>query len=420
MAVVSPYRGRRPRPWNPVDPPGVYRNTATPICYTSPRHSPFPPGRLPLTDFARRRAPLLLVLLLAACGGGREPITLGVAAPIGDNSYGDNSLRGAQLAVREINAEGGINGRELRLEALSDSGSESGAIRVAERLATNPAVLAVVGHASSGPMVKASTTYQSVGLPAVGTSATSTAISGLGDYIFRVAGSDSANAAELARTARTLGGRVAIFYSNDDYGQSLQAVFRNSLRDTGARVVANDPYLEEMPAENFEPYLRRLASRGADVILVAGYEVGAANLIPRARALMPQVHIMGGDGLEPLVGMGPQFEGTYVGMLFHPDVSPRARTFTAAYRAAFQREPDSSAATSYDAVYLLTRAMRAGHLTRREIRDYLAGVGRQGGSPAFEGVSGPVRFDANGDPVEKPFTVVVIRGGKFVLPTRGS
>lgn len=350
--------------------------------------------------------------------GRDEPLTIGVTAPIGDDSYGDNSLRGAQLAVKEINAGGGIDGRELRIEAQSDSGSETGAIAAADRLAANVAVLAVVGHASSAPMKAAAPRYESAQLPAVATSATSTAISTLGDYIFRVAGSDSANAAELARTARTLGARVAIFYSNEDYGQSLQAVFRESLRDTGARLVANDPYLEDMPAENFEPYLRRLAARGTDVILVAGYEVGAANLIPRARALMPAVSIMGGDGLEPLVGMGPQFEGTYVGMLFHPDVSDRARTFAAAYRAAYQREPDSSAATSYDAVYLVARAMREGHVTRRAIRDYLAGVGREGGSPPFDGVSGPVRFDANGDPVAKPFTVVVIRGGKFVLPNR--
>ena len=67
-----------------------------------------------------------------------------------------------------------------------------------------------------------------------------------------------------------------------------------------------------------------------------------------------------------------------------------------------------------------SRALQAGHRSRESIRDYLAGVGREGGSPAFEGVSGPVRFDANGDPVGKPFTVVVIRGGRFVLPARGS
>lgn len=345
---------------------------------------------------------------------------LGLAAPLGDDSYGDNSLRAAQLAVQEINADGGIDGHPIRLEALSDSGKDSTAIAVAARLADNSDVLAVVGHASSTPMLAAAPKYEEAGLPAVGTSATSTRISRAGDYIFRIAGSDSANAAELARTARTLGARVAILYSNEDYGQSLEAVFRGSLRETGARLVASDPYLEDMPAGAFEPYLRRMSLRGTDVILVAGYEVGAANLIPRAKALMPGVQIMGGDGLEPLVGMGPEFDGTYVGMLFHPEVSSRAREFAAAYRGAYQREPDSSAATAYDAVYLIARALREGHRSRESIRDYLAGVGREGGSPVFDGVSGPVRFDANGDPVGKPFTVVVIRDGRFVLPARGS
>jgi branched-chain amino acid transport system substrate-binding protein len=368
---------------------------------------------------ARRPAALALLLLAGACrAGGDDALVIGLAAPVGDGSFGDNTLYGAQLAVSEINARGGIDGRPIRLEALSDSGQDSTAISVAAKLAANTDVLAVVGHASSGPMLAAAPEYERAGLPAVATSATSTRISRAGQYIFRVAGSDSANAAELARTARKLGARVAILYSNEDYGQSLESVFRNSLRETGAQVVASDPYLEEMPGGNFEPYLRRLATRGTEVILVAGYEVGAANLIPRARTLMPGVQIMGGDGLEPLVGMGEAFDGTYIGMLFHPETSPGARTFAESYRGQFQKEPDSSAATAYDAVNLIARAMAAGHRSRRSIRDYLAGVGRQGGSPPFEGVSGTLRFDANGDPVAKAFTVVVIRGGHFVLPSR--
>ena len=372
------------------------------------------------TNFGAPARALLLGLLLAACGGSREPLVLGLAAPLGDSSFGDNSLRGASLAVAEINRDGGIKGRTLRLEAVSDSGKDSTAIAVAARLTGNADVLAVVGHASSTPMLAAAPEYEAAGLPAIGTSATSTRISRAGDYIFRIASSDSANAAELARTARTLGARVAILYSNEDYGQSLETVFRSSLAATGARLVASDPYLEEMPPSEFEPYLRRLATRGADVILVAGYEVGAASLIPRAKQLMPGVQIMGGDGLEPLVSMGDQFEGTYVGMLFHPDVSKQARDFADTYRSTYQREPDSSAATAYDAVYLLARAMRAGALSREAIRDYLAGVGRPGGSEPFQGVTGPLRFDENGDPVGKPFTVVVIRGGRFVLPNQRS
>jgi branched-chain amino acid transport system substrate-binding protein len=359
------------------------------------------------------------MLLIAACRGGADrPLVVGVAAPIGDGSFGDNSLHGAQLAVSEINGAGGIDGRPLQLEALSDSGQDSTAIAVAARLGANRQVVAVVGHASSGPMLAAAPEYERAGLPAVATSATSTRISRAGDYIFRVAGSDSANAAALARTARQLGARVAILYSNEDYGQSLETVFRSSLRETGASLVTSDPYLDAMPADNFEPYLRRLAARGTDVILVAGYEQGAATLIPRARTLMPGVQIMGGDGLEPLVEMGPQFDGTYIGMLFHPETSARARTFAENYRGQYQKEPDSSAATAYDAVYLIARAMKEGATSRRAIRDYLAGVGRQGGSPPFEGVSGTLRFDANGDPVNKAFTVVVIRGGHFVLPAR--
>jgi branched-chain amino acid transport system substrate-binding protein len=405
-------RGPAPR----VDrsaPPG---DTATGYCCTPSQVPSTSPTAVLRSIFGRLCVPLVL-LTLAACDSSKDPLTLGLAAPLGiDDLYGENTLMGAQLAINEINAQGGIDGRPLKLSAVTDSANDSTAIRAAERLSADPEVLAVVGHAYSGPMLAAAPIYQETGLVAVGTSATSTRISREGDYIFRVGSSDSSNATSLARTALQLGKRVAILYSNEDYGQSLEAVLRRALRDAGAELIASDPYLEEMPETEFEPYLRRLAARGVDVILVAGYDKGASKIIPRARALMPGVQIMGGDGLELLVGMGSAFDGTYVGMLYHPEASPSARSFAAAYRAAFQREPDSSAATAYDAVYLLARAMQAGHRTRREIRDYLAGVGREGGSPVFEGVSGPVRFDENGDPVEKPFTVVVIRNGKFVLP----
>jgi branched-chain amino acid transport system substrate-binding protein len=214
----------------------------------------------------------------------------------------------------------------------------------------------VVGHVNSGTMTAAAFIYQQ-GLPAVATSATSPGISRLGEWIFRVASSDSANAVELARHARGYNTPTAILYENDDYGRGLADSFRSALAAGGTRVVESDPYLES--AEDLTPYLERLRSRGAGLVFIAGLEVGAARIIRQAQEVGLNARFLGGDGVEGLVEMGPEFEGTRVGLLFHPDASPAARAFADRFRAAYGREPDSFAALGYDATHLLARAAGA-------------------------------------------------------------
>jgi branched-chain amino acid transport system substrate-binding protein len=364
------------------------------------------------------RLPLAALLLsLAACnGGGGGTYTIGLAAPL-QRSFGENSRLAAEMAIKEINEAGGVNGHLLALKPLDDKAEESEAITVAQRMYDDASVLAVVGHANSGPMMAASEVYER-GLPAVGTSATSTEISRLGEWVFRTGSSDSANAAALATSAAGLGRRVAILYSNDDYGISLADVFGRALAGTGATLVGRYPYLEEM--KDFRPYIRLLKQRGAEVVLVAGLEVGAATLIEQSHELEWTPRFIGGDGLEPLAELGARYNGTLVGVLYHPEMSPAARRFAASFREAYKREPDSSAATSYDAVQLIAGALREGNTTRASIRRYLELVGRSGGAPPLAGVSGPVAFDENGDPVGKPVALVRIENGRFLLQNLSS
>lgn len=362
---------------------------------------------------------ILIAAALAAASCTRADtgtVTFGLAAPL-TRSYGENSKLGAELAVEEINASGDLGGMRIGVRPVDDGGEAAPAIQVASRLAGDPQVVAVVGHANSDPMMAASTIYNEGGLPALGTSATSTEIAGAGPWIFRIASNDSANAAAIARQARGFGRRIGILYANDEYGNSLAEVFRKALAQTGAQLVASDPYLEEM--KDFRPYLIRLKQRGAEVVLVAGLEVGAATMIRQMREVGLAARVLGGDGLESLTSMEGNYDGTMFGMLYHPEASDRARVFAERFRRRFNREPESSAATSYDAVYLLARAVKSGARTRGQIRDYLEGVGRPGGSEPFVGVTGPVAFDENGDPVGKPVAIAAIEGKRFRLVVAG-
>jgi branched-chain amino acid transport system substrate-binding protein len=367
----------------------------------------------------RLALPLLLAAAVSACDlapnrGGT--VAFGLAAPL-TRSYGENSKLGAELAAEELNAAGELDGVTIAIHARDDGGEGAAAIQVASRFVEDPSVVAVVGHANSDPMMAASKVYHDGELPAVGTSATSTEIAEAGPWIFRIASNDSANAAAIAREARRFGRRVGILYANDEYGNSLAAIFRKALAQTDAVLVGTDPYLEEM--KDFRPYLLRFKERQAEVLLVAGLEVGAATMIRQMREVGLGARVLGGDGLESLTSMEGNYDGTMFGMLYHPEASDRARTFAATFRRRYNREPESSAATSYDAVYLLARALKSGARSRAEIRDYLEGVGRPGGSEPFVGVTGPVAFDENGDPVGKPVAIAAIEGTRFRLVHSG-
>lgn len=338
-------------------------------------------------------------------------MVFGLAAPLSE-SYGASMRQGAELARREINAEGGIRGRPLELRAADDSASPGRAIAVADRFYGESEVVAVVGPVNSGTTTSAAPVYQQ-GLVAVATSATSPEVSRLGEWIFRVATSDSANGVQLAQLARRMAAPTAILYANDDYGRGLARSFGGALEAAGGTVVGIDPYLET--TEDFRPYLERLRRRGARLIFIAGIEDGAARIIHQARAAGLDVRFLGGDGLEGLKAMGPTFEGTLVGLLYHRDRSAAARGFAERFRAAYGREADSFAALGYDATRLLATAAAEGGANREAIRRYLAGVGRSGGAEPFPGVTGTIRFDGHGDPVQKEFAVGEIRGGDLLL-----
>lgn len=364
-----------------------------------------------MTSLQRLVAAALAAVALSSCTGSDEPIHFAVMGPAATDSQVDAEM-GAELARREINAAGGIGGRRLEFLPKDDGGDPTQALRVAEELLQDPRVVAVVGPVNSGTTIAASQVFNE-GLVALSTNASNPDVARAGPWVFRISASDSANALVLARHALETGSRVAVVYTNEDYGRGLAESFVSAYRAGRGEVLETDPVLRD--TKDFAPYLRRMQARGVELVFVAGGSGMAERIIRQSVAMGYRPRFMGGDGLEGLVSAGPEFDGVQVGLPFHPESSPAARRFREAFRAVYGREPDSYPASGYDAVRLLARAVEAVGTDREKVREYLEGVGRPGGSPPFDGVTGVVRFDANGDPAQKPFQVAVIQRGGFAL-----
>ena len=326
-------------------------------------------------------------------------------------------LRAAQLAVDQINARGGVRGRLLKLRPVDDSGSENTALRVAEQLYADPAVVAVVGHLSSDPSKAALRVYGAGRTPLVmvSPSASNPDLAGINPYFFRICPSDVQHGPQLARFAwQTLAARRAgIIYVNNDYGRGVRRAFDAEFARLGGVVVEADPYVPE--TRSLEPYLSRMRQAGGiDVLLLAAERPGAELALREMQALRLGWPVIGGDALTGIEADGALVEGVHVSSAYLPDRPDEGNVvFVADYARAYPgQRPDHRGAGAYDAVRLLARAITEAGGGRQAIRDYLAKVGR--GKAPFEGVTGTVAFDTNGDVPGKQVVIGVIRGGRLV------
>src|SRR5437899_12786523 len=178
----------------------------------------------------RCRAVLAAILSLTACsrGSSRGPIVLGLAGPF-SQPRGVSMRHAAELAVRDVHARGGMRGRDLVLRVLDDSGRAEVAIRIAQQLVQDAAVVGVIGHLTSSASLAAGRVYGEARRPVamISPSASSPDLSGVNPYMFRVCPSDLNHGIQLARYARQVlrARRVGVIYLDDDYGRGLRASF---------------------------------------------------------------------------------------------------------------------------------------------------------------------------------------------------
>jgi branched-chain amino acid transport system substrate-binding protein len=358
-----------------------------------------------------------LILALGACNLSHESIRIGLAGSLSD-PVGIPMKRAAELAVEEINRQGGIDGRPLELMERDDYADADSAVFVATDL-YEAGVSAVIGHLFSGPTLAAAPVYNGGSEPVAAISPSSSApdVSTAGDYTFRMCPSDLAHGTALARWVHdTLGfERGAVLYLNDQYGRGVRQTFVRDFVRRGGELIAIDPYLGETP--DVGPYLDRLVKIGrVQFLVVAGNRGEAEEILRQARSRGLQMPVLGGDGLEGIEEAGAIADGVYLSSAYLPSIaSPANRAFLQAYRKKFPSAglPNQPAAATYDAVYLLRDVIQRVGPKRADIRQELARVGT--GAAAFNGVTGKVAFDMRGDVPNQAVYIGIVRDGAVHL-----
>jgi branched-chain amino acid transport system substrate-binding protein len=363
-----------------------------------------------------------LVLLLSTPALA-ETIRIAVASPFTGAlaGYGDNVKDGVTLKVEEINAQGGIDGKEIRVEWMDEQCEPREAATVSSRIAQNRNIVGVVGHLCSSAHLAALPAYLRHGVPVVAPTTTAVSISEQSKdrsgktWAFRVVYRDDYQGEFLARYVNEVLGleNIAVFYENNDYGIGLKDAFINKANELGLNIVGQEAYVSG--SSDFNPQLTRLRGRNPDGLFISGYYPEGALIAGQADNLGMKVAKFGADGFDNVDYIslaGSAAENTYLTVPFLADAAEgEAKEFLENFRNRFNREVDWMSANAYDAAGILLQAIAEAGADRAKVREYIATIN----SPenAYEGIAGLTYFNDKGDTL-KPAFVKMVKDGQFV------
>src|SRR5258707_3849398 len=356
----------------------------------------------------------LCIAALLSCRPDEQKadIAVGVyAATSGSEAaFGQATVQGEQLAAEEINKNGGVLGRKIRLIVEDDLGKAEEAASVVTKLITHDNVIAILGENSSNQSLAAAPIAQASKVPMISPSSTNPAVTKKGDYIFRVCFTDPYQGKAIAMFARnTLHVTTAAILrdNKNDYSVGLAEVIRKELTALGGKIVAEQSY--SGGDSDFRPQLTAIKAANPQVLFIPGFYTEVGQIAIQARDLGITVPMVGGDGWDsPTVIQigGKSVDGCYFSDHYFAG-EPRAavRRFLAQINRRSGKNPDANSALGYDALYTLTNAIkRAGSFDRKAIRDQIAST------KDYQGVSGVITMGPDRDPI-KPVAMIKIDGG---------
>jgi branched-chain amino acid transport system substrate-binding protein len=364
-----------------------------------------------------------LALVAAACGSsssnssstsgaGGSPIKIGFFAPESGFAAADgaSAYDSAQLAVKDLNAAGGVNGRKLQLVNYDDASDPKQAVTIATRLVTQDKVTAVVSGSYSDQTLAVAPIFQRDSIPMLAAYAINPGIPATGDYIYQqdFNGTVEGRAGAVALVNNLGAKKVAIVAIKNDFGSSLVQGFTEAAKALGATIVATD--YNQFGEKDFTPILSRDKSKGATGFYMAQYYTEGQQFINDWNTLGFKYPLVGTEGIDSTTQffqpVGVKANGLVFTTPFNRDSTEAVvKNYVTSFTAAYGHAPDMVGATTYDSFLVLAQAMKAKGTSPSQIKDGIAATTN------FVGTTGTIQKYIKGQ-VVKAVDLQIIKNGE--------
>lgn len=367
----------------------------------------------------------MLTMGLVGCGNGQgssgdsDEIVIGAIGPLsgGASTYGQSVKNGAQIFLDKVNANGGIDGKQVVLKFEDDEADPTKAINAYDKLVNQDGVGLLLGPVTSGAANAVGPNATADGVPMITPSGTETNLTTTGgEFVFRTCYIDATQGEVIAKySTENLGAKtMAVLYNKDsDYSIGIAEAAKAQFESNGGKVVEYVSYNEG--DKDFSAQLTNIKGSNPDVLVLPDYYSVVGVIADQARKIGITSQLMGGDGWDSpeLVKIGGDaVEGAVFVNHYSPDDSdPEVQEFVNSYKEKYGETPDAFAALSYSTLQLFEEAItKAGSTDGEAVKDALKNID-------VDTISGNIRFDENRNP-QKSVSIIKIENGEVKLETK--
>lgn len=354
----------------------------------------------------------------SADGAGTETIKLGVVGPLtgGYANYGLSVQHGAQLAVDEINAAGGVNGKQLELSAQDSQGDPESAVAAYGKL-MDWGMNVFLGGVLSGETASVVAAAKADDMFIMETTGSADKCIDGNDKAFRLCFYDSYQGTAAADYLKdnALADEVGVFYQSDnDYSAGLYNAFVAECEKTGVTIKETQTFTTATNTD-FSTQVNALVNSGVKVVFIPIYAEEASTFLTQAKGKFAEdVYFFGADGLDGILGKVSQdvtiADNVLMMTPFAADsAAANVQAFVSAYQANYNATPDQFAADAYDAVYVVKAAVEAagGSTSGAELAAVMTSL-------TVEGVTGTMTWNADGN-TNKAASAILYKNGVGTL-----
>ena len=366
----------------------------------------------------------IMLLMLAACGGSSaassDEIVIGALAPLtgGVAQYGIASSNGTRLAVEEINAAGGILGKQVKLVLYDEQGDPTAATTAYDRLVNEDNMVALIGDITTGPTIAVAQKAVQDGIPMITPTGTGAAITETGENIFRTCFTDPYQGELMANYAKEKlnASVVAILYdTGDDYSKGVADAFEATAKELGLTISAKEGY--QTGTTDFNAQLTKIKEGNPDVVMAPCYYDAAAIILPQARGMELNAVFLGPDGYETLSQYIDESNYDVLNDVYYchhyamSDPSEKLAAVMDGYKEMYGEDDESLngfTILGYESMYIIAAAIEAaGSTDSAAVVEALKNLD-------YSGVSGNISFAGGQDP-QREAVIIQFEGGQEKL-----